>query len=85
MQVSFSETFNIVSADLISQGVPIVGCSEIPWATRFCWAKPTESDQIADILERTYNWPNINVTLNQNNLTKYTNKTEKIWIKLFKG
>jgi hypothetical protein len=83
MQCNFSETFNIVSADLISQGVPIVGCSEIPWATHFCWANPTESDEIARVLERTYRHPRLNVWLNQRNLTKYTNKTQRIWAEQF--
>ena len=34
MQVSFSETFNIVGADIISQGVPLVGSAEIPVCER---------------------------------------------------
>jgi len=84
LQCNFSETFNIVTADLISQGVPIVGSREIPWATRWFNARPTESDEIADRMLLTYNYPKINVYLNQRNLTKYTNKTEQIWVKYFK-
>jgi len=84
LQVNFSETFNIVTADLISQGVPIVGSYEIPWATRFFNARPAESDEIADIMYRTYKYPQINVKLNQRNLTKYTSTTEKLWVKYFK-
>ena len=84
LQCNFSETFNIVSADLISQGVPVVGSREIPWASRFFNANPTESAEIADMMLRAYNFPNENVWLNQHNLTKYTNKTRKIWVKYFK-
>ena len=85
LQCNFSETFNIVSADLISQGVPIVGSYEIPWATRWFNARPAESDEIADKLLLTHRFPAINVALNQRNLNKYTDNTAKIWAKLFKG
>jgi hypothetical protein len=84
LQCNFSETFNIVSADLISQGVPIVGTKEIPWATPLFNADPTESTDIANQLVRTYKFPKINVAINQHNLTKYTDKTRSIWVKQFK-
>lgn len=84
LQCNFSETFNIVSADLISQGVPIVGSYEIPWATRFFNARPAESDEICEKMLLTYQFPKINVWLNQRNLDKYTNNTRKIWEKLFR-
>lgn len=85
LQCNFSETFNIVSADIISQGVPIVGSYEIPWASNWFNARPAESDEIADILYRTYKYPAVNVYMNQRNLTKYTSETQHIWIKYFKG
>jgi len=83
LQCNFSETFNIVSADLISQGVPIIGTKEIPWAT--CWfnADPTNSNEIADVLLRTHKFPQINVWRNQGNLDKYTSHSKKIWIDHF--
>ena len=83
LQVNFSETFNIVSADLITQGVPIIGTSEIPWASCLFNASVTNSDHIASILYRTYCFPQINVYLNQRNLDKYTDKTEEIWEQKF--
>jgi len=85
LQCNFSETFNIVSADLISQGVPVIGSYEIPWATRWFNARPAESDEIADKLLLTHRFPQINVRLNQRNLDKYTDNTRTIWAKLFKG
>jgi hypothetical protein len=84
LQVSFSETFNIVGADLISQGVPLVGSPEIPWTSDFFNARATESKEIADMLYRTYRLPQLNVWRNQQNLTKYTNKTQAVWVKQFK-
>ena len=84
LQSNFSETFNIVTADLISQGVPIVGSREIPWASSLFNARATESDEIANILYRTYQFPRLNVWRNQHNLTKYTSKTQAIWVNQFK-
>jgi len=85
MQCNFSETFNIVSADLISQGVPIIGSKEIPWSTRFFNADPTDSDNIADVMLRTHQYAFVNVWKNQRNLDKYTQTTKDIWIDYFKG
>jgi len=83
LQVSFSETFNIVGADLISQGVPLVGSIEIPWKVEQFAADPTDSDDIANKLYQAYKWPKINVWTNQMALTSYTSHTVKIWKKYF--
>jgi hypothetical protein len=83
LQVSFSETFNIVGADLISQGIPLVGSNEIPWAVPIYCANPTDSEDIAKQLRKTYNNTWLNVKSNQWALTCYTNKTQRIWAKYF--
>jgi hypothetical protein len=83
MQCNFSETFNIVGADLVSQGVPLIGSDEIPWATRFNNADCNSSEDMANALLRAYKYPRLSVYLNQHNLYKYTNKTRKIWLKYF--
>ena len=84
MQSSFSETFNIVGADLISQGVPLVGSKEIPWCNPIYSASATETSDIVKALLFTYHTPQFNVKTNQFLLKRYTNKTEKIWITYFK-
>jgi hypothetical protein len=84
MQCNFSETFNIVSADLLSQGVPIVGSKEIPWSSNLFNADPTDSKDICKALLWAYYFPQINVMLNKYNLTRYTNNTKHIWRKYFK-
>ena len=83
LQVSFSETFNIVGTDLISQGIPLVGSSEIPWSSNWFNADPTNSHEIANQLYRTYTFPQSNVWLNQYKLTRYTNLTRDIWVDYF--
>jgi hypothetical protein len=83
MQCNFSETFNIVGADIISQGVPLIGSKEIPWqAIGLC--DPTDSQDIIKGLEFAYKYPQLNVKVNQLALKRYTNKTKKIWYNQFK-
>lgn len=84
MQCNFSETFNIVGADLISQGIPIVGSYiEIPWAPKYYCADANNSMDIADKLELAYNNPELNVRAHQHLLSEYTTETSKIWHKYF--
>jgi len=84
MQCNFSETFNIVGADLVSQGVPFVSSKEIPWSADIFNADPTDTKDMADKLELAYKWPRLNNMINKNLLTRYTNKTRKIWLNYLK-
>jgi hypothetical protein len=83
MQVSFSETFNIVGADFVSQGVPLVGTEEIPWSSKLFNASPTDSDEIACALTKSYYMPKLNVLINNISLNIYRNKTKEIWKEYF--
>jgi len=49
LQMSFSETFNIVAADFVSNGVPFVGSKEIPFLFPLFIADPTD---VADIVKK---------------------------------
>lgn len=79
MQVSFSETFNIVSADAISQGIPVVGSDEIEWLSRFTMAKCSDTDDIANKLARVLDWPWLTV-LNQWHLEKFARRSRDMWV-----
>jgi hypothetical protein len=86
MQVSLTETFNIVAADLIASGIPVVGSNEIPWISRlFSTARPTRLNNIYYKLLLTYYFSKINVFVNQFSLYLYTNQTRKIWVNYFKN
>jgi hypothetical protein len=88
MQASFSETFNIVGADHISQGVPIIGTTEIPWYVKPVLNEPCRpaygSEIVAD-LEFAWNRPELFVTLNQQSLQNYTEQTKQTWLSYFYG
>ena len=84
LQCNLSETFNIIGADLISQGIPLVGNSdEIPWALPEFSADPNNSRDIIRQLHCAYDMPQANVSQQQQSLTAYTNNTAEIWTKYF--
>jgi len=83
LQVSLSETFNIVGADFISVGVPLVGSHEIPWAHRLFCSKSTHTSDILEKLEWAYDFPKLNTYLNKKSLTRYTNEVRKVWLASF--
>lgn len=84
LQVSFSETFNIVAADHLSMGVPVVGSVEIPFIDKDYTADPTSVHDIYEKIFKSYLNPNLNVKINNDHLRKYIDKTENIWINYFK-
>lgn len=85
LQCSFSETFNIVGADMVSQGVPLVGSAEIVWLDVLSIANPTKSDDIAKKLYEAYRMPEIIVKRSQYSLNKYIHKSKQIWLDHFKN
>lgn len=77
LQVSYSETFNIVTADLVSRGVPVVCSSEIPWIPERLQADPSSALNIAEVLLSTYGK---SVDSEVESLREYGRFSKKIWI-----
>lgn len=83
LQVSYTETFNIVTADMISQGVPVIVSDEVDWISSAFHADPNDSDDIAarlftaNIYARAQGW----VLKNHDNLDLYNEKTRQRWIR----
>jgi len=87
LQVSFTETFNIVSADLVACGVPIVVSKEVNWAVP-PHADPTDSNDIARKMKLVWEFKrwdcmNLNASANLDALKEYSRKSIKIWKKKF--
>ena len=57
MQVSLCETFNIVSADFVSNGIPLVGSKEISWLPKEFCADDTSTEDIAEHLAHAWKEP----------------------------
>ena len=84
IQVSFSETFNIVGCDLLSQGVPVIFSNDIPWSKTKYNANPTDSLDIVDKLLLTYDNSLDNVKTNISLLKEFTDETVNVWLSFFK-
>lgn len=85
LQVSFSETFNIVGCDILSQGVPIVCSHDIPWSINKEYnAVPTDSVDITNKLLSTYENIEDNVKINTESLSNYVENTKRVWYEYFK-
>ena len=83
LQVSYSESFNIVAADMITNGVPVVVSSEIKWVNSMFYADPNDSADIVKKLGRAievneflyFLHPNINALheYNKNSMERWKN------------
>lgn len=85
LQVSFSETFNIVCCDLLKQGVPIITSTDIVWSDPKYQANPTDSLDIVNKMLVTYSNLKENVDANVKSLNDYLNKTKEAWFAEFRG
>jgi len=83
LQVSFSETFNIVSADAVVQKVPIVVSEEIFWASSFAVADFNSSEDICEKINQVMDWKGIISPLNLHGLRKYNKKSRDVLLQLF--
>lgn len=82
LAVSLSETFCITAADAVSQGVPLICSSEVPWATDLSVVPATDSTAVAARLHQLNGLKGKIVSyLNQYNLRKYSKKSRQIWRK----
>jgi hypothetical protein len=81
MQVSFSETFNIVAADFAWNNIPVIGSDEIFWLDRHYRADPNNFEDIVDKLRFAYAGKKHGVQkVNKENLIKYNKKATKVWL-----
>lgn len=79
MQVSLSETFNVVSADYVTAGLPIVVSDEVKWASWWSKADPQCIDNIVHNLHRAYG-NNLLVKWNQHLLKSNSESAQRIWL-----
>jgi hypothetical protein len=84
LQVSFTETFNIVSADFVNNNIPVVTSNEVEWVSPIYFANPSKTNSIVSRMRRAIitsrfklNW------LNKLSLWNYSLNSEKIWTKYF--
>lgn len=82
MQVSFSETFNIVSADAVTVGLPIVTSAEVLWAPYYTQADPTNGEDIYKHLDFALKYGNKPASqwITQKHLNSYSRNSLGEWL-----
>lgn len=84
MQVSLTETFNVVNADYVTAGVPSVISKEITWGSRLNRAADNSVPSIVRAMHRVWNrrWL---VWWNQRLLLRHSKKAQRAWFKFVRG
>lgn len=86
LQVSFTETFNIVAADFVNNNVPVIVSDQIKWCSDFYKAEPTESKSIINKLYFGLFFKKFNLHyLSKIKLWFYSLKSEKVWVSFIEG
>jgi hypothetical protein len=76
LQVSLSESFNIVSADAVGMGVPLIGSNAITWLPRRAKVDPTNMDAVVQAM---WNADDSLVALNHDALHRYCEESAAVW------
>lgn len=79
LQVSLSESFNIVTADFIAQQIPIVVSDEITWAAPEAKVETSDSVAIMDLMDSFLQQPKLIVSENLKALNDYNAKAIEEW------
>ncbi len=84
MQVSFSETFNIVSADSAAVGLPVVGSAAIPWLGAYAQVSPGDIGEMETALNRVWNVDlRQRLTSQSNDLQSWSAAARSVWTSRF--
>lgn len=84
LQVSFSETFNIVSADFVNNNIPVVTSEEVEWVNPVYFANPSKVGSIVSRMRRAILASRYKLNfLNKISLWYYSFKSERVWTKYF--
>jgi len=84
LQVSFSETFNIVSSDFVNNNIPVVTSDEVEWVNPIYFANPSKVASIVSRMRMAILLSRFKLNfLNKLSLWFYSLKSEKIWTNYF--
>jgi glycosyltransferase involved in cell wall biosynthesis len=81
LQVSLSETFNYVAAEMVAAGVPVVVSDEIPWASSLCTARPADVRDVKQKMIWALRFPGRNVARNRSRLAAYSRVSRAWWLR----
>ena len=78
MQVSLTETFNVVTADYVTAGLPIVVSKQVPWASSMNYADPDLISDMVRVMNRAWTY-RLLIRWNQRLLQDYSSAAQDGW------
>jgi hypothetical protein len=84
LQVSFTESFNIVSADFVQKQVPIIVSNEVSWMPDISKVSTTNTAELAEKLKFVLSAPKFFARKNSLRLNDYVEDSLKAWKQFFK-
>ena len=85
LQCSFSETFNIVTADAVMNDVPVVVSSEIGWVDPRVFANPTDAHSMVEAMREAMKLQHHSDHSNVQRLFEYNGISKKTWAGFIKN
>lgn len=79
MQVSLSETFNVVTADYVSAGLPVAVSDEVSWVSKYSTCNPSDINSIVDCMDTAWRW-RILIHWNQYLLNRFADHAADEWV-----
>lgn len=82
MQVSLTETFNMVAADYVSAGVPMVVSEEVRWASAFSQVSTGDIISIINGMNRAINEEGKQnlISYHRNRLRGFSEESKRLWL-----
>lgn len=85
IQVSLTETFDIVAADFVANGIPLIGCKEITWLPQIFQAEPNSTTNMMNKLDFAWSFPGCNLQwMERAGLKLFNRKSKKLWLQFLK-
>jgi len=84
LQVSYTESFNIVTADSVSQSVPVIVSHDIDWMPDMCKADPNDSRDIARKMDIVYRHKSYAMRKTIGALNTYNQEALVVWKNFFR-
>lgn len=84
VQLSFTESFNIVTADFVVSGVPVIVGKDIEWTDPVSKCDPNNTNRLLVKMEYALAHKHLVKHLNLKALTEYNSSSLEVWCKYFK-
>lgn len=76
-----TETFNIVAADMVADGLPTIGSDDIYWMSRLFHSNPNDLDNMVHKIGRARLLGRLGVWLNGRGLVRTNRQAVRVWMK----